>query len=41
MKRTLLKLAALALLVATPLVSVAATAGLPDFTSIVEKYGRR
>ncbi|MHB8569123.1 MAG: DegQ family serine endoprotease [Metallibacterium sp.] len=39
MKRTLLKLAALALLVATPLVSVAATAGLPDFTSIVEKYG--
>ena len=39
MKRTLLKLAALALLVTAPVLATAASGGLPDFTSIVEKYG--
>ena len=39
MNRMLLKLAALALLVATPVLATAAPTGLPDFTSIVEKYG--
>ena len=39
MNRMLLKLAALALLVATPVLATAAPTGLPDFTSIVERYG--